>query len=94
MNLVEYGRKVDGFTNPILVAYGVVQLLGGILLVITKTRIIGAILVASTFLISAVVLVMAGNFPVTFITLICVLMLGLIIIQSFIKASQETTETQ
>ena|SRR3989338_4820509 len=90
---VEFFGKY-GFTNPILIAYGVVQLLGGILLVLPKTRIIGAILVAITFLISAVVLVMAGNIPVAIITLICVLLLGFIIKQSLNKATQQPTETQ
>ena len=90
---VEFFGKY-GFTNPILIAYGAVQLLGGILLVLPKSRIIGAALVAITFLISAVVLVMEGNIPVTIITLICVLLLGVIIKQSLNKTTQQPTETQ
>ncbi len=83
-----------GFTNSILIAYGVVQLFGGILLVLPKTRIAGAILVAISFLISAVVLAMEGNVPVTIVTLVCVLLLGFIIQQSLIRAAPPPTETQ
>ena len=54
---VEFFGKY-GFTNSILIAYGAVQLLGGILLALPKSRIIGATLVAITFLVSAVVLIM------------------------------------
>jgi len=81
---VEFFGKY-GFTNSILVTYGVIQLIGGILLISPKTRIFGAILVAITFLISLVVLVMAGNIPVAIITLVCVALLGLIIKQTFDK---------
>jgi len=77
-----------GFTNPILIAYGVVQLLGGVLLALPKTRIIGAVLVAITFLISAVILVMSGNIPVTIITLIFAALLVFIIKQSLNEKNQ------
>lgn len=71
-----------GFTNPILMFYGSVQLLGAMLLILLKTRIIGACLVLITFLISALVLLVAGNIPVTIITLVFVALTGLIIKQS------------
>ena len=80
-----------GFTNPILIAYGAVQLIGGVLLVLPKTRIIGALVVAVTFLVSAVVLVMAGNVPVAIITLICIALLGVIIKQSLNTKSQQSS---
>ena len=83
---VEFFGKY-GFTNPILIIYGVVQLLGGILLALPKTRIIGAIIVAITFLISAVILIMENNIPVTIITLISVFLLGLIIKRSLKKVN-------
>ena len=71
-----------GFTNPILIAYGATQLTGGALLIAPMTRLAGAIIVAITFLISAVVLIMAGNIPVTIFTLIALLMLGVVMKQS------------
>ena len=72
-----------GFTNPILITYGVTQLVGGILLALPKTRIAGALVVAITFLISLVVLVMSGNIPVAIVTSICVAFLAFVIHQSF-----------
>jgi formate/nitrite transporter FocA (FNT family) len=71
-----------GFTHSILIAYGVIQLFGGVLLAFPKTRIAGAIVVAITFLVSLVVLLIAGNIPVAIITLLFVGFLGLIIKQS------------
>lgn len=72
-----------GFTNSILITYGVFQLAGGILLAIPRTRFAGALIVAATFLISLVVLLMAGNFAVAIVTLICIALLVLLINQSF-----------
>ena len=67
-----------GFTNPILIIYGVTQFVGGVLLIFKKTRFTGALIVAVTFLISAVVLLMAGKIIVAIITFIATFMLGFI----------------
>ena len=71
-----------GFTNPNLIVYGISQLVGGVLLAIPKTRVMGAIVVGITFLISATLLIMANNIPFTIITLICVLLLAFIVKKS------------
>lgn len=68
-----------GFSDAILVAYGLVQFIGGVALVFPKTRVIGAIAVAVTFLIAAVVLALSGNVLVTVVTLIFIVLLGLIV---------------
>ena len=68
-----------GFTNPILMAFGAIQIAGGILLGVPKTRIIGACIVAITFLISAVVLLLSDNLPVAGVTLLFVFLLGFVI---------------
>lgn len=78
---VEFFGKY-GFTNSILIAYGIAQLLGGILLLLPKTRFYGAILVAITFLVSFIVLLLSGNIPMAIVTLVFVLLLGFIIKQS------------
>lgn len=80
-----------GFTNPILIAFGITQILGGFLLVMPKTRVIGAVIVAITFLISAVVLIMAGNFPVAILTIFFTLFLGYIIKQPSIDVKHKTS---
>ncbi|WP_293748083.1 DoxX family protein [uncultured Paraglaciecola sp.] len=74
-----------GFTNPILIVFGTIQLFGGALLAIPKTRVIGAAIIAITFLISAVILVMASNVPMAIVTLVCIVLLGFIIKQSVNK---------
>lgn len=68
-----FGRY--GFSNPMLVAFGAAQLIGGVLLPFRKTRFTGAAIVASTFLVSLVILVMDGNIPVSVITAIATLLL-------------------
>ena len=76
-----FGRY--GFSNQILVAYGVVQLIGGVLLPFNKTRFVGAAIVAITFLVSLVVLLMDGNIPVSIATIIMTLLLGVVMKQSW-----------
>jgi hypothetical protein len=75
-----------GFTNPILIAFGAVQLTGGVLLPFRKTRIVGAAIVATTFLISLVVLLMEGNILVSIATIVATLLLGVVM-----KLSWKTT---
>jgi len=79
---VEFFGKY-GFSNPLLLAFGLVQVIGGLLMIFTRTRFAGAALVAITFLISLAVLLMAGNIPVAVVTLIAALLLGVIMKQSW-----------
>jgi glucose-6-phosphate dehydrogenase assembly protein OpcA len=78
-----------GFSNPILIAYGAVQLIGGVLLPFKKTRFVGAAIVAATFLISLVVLLMEGNILVSLATIIATLLLGAVM-----KLSWKTTPSE
>ena len=80
-------REVDffgqyGFSNSMLIAYGSLQLIGGLLLPIRKTRFAGAAIVAITFLVSLVVLLMDGNIPASLVTLVAILLLGVVMKQS------------
>lgn len=59
-----------GFSDPLLIVFGIVQVIGGVLLAIPKTRVIGAIIIAITFVVSALLLFLSGNIPVTIITLV------------------------
>lgn len=77
-----------GFSDPILIGFGLVQVLGGILLLVPKSRIIGALMVAVTFLISAAVLAMSGKLLMAIITTVCIALLGL-----FIKQSGKSKDT-
>jgi hypothetical protein len=75
-----FGRY--GFSTPLLVGYGLVQVIGGFLMVFTRTRFAGAAIVAFTFLISLVLILMEGNLPVGIATVIATLLLGVIMKQS------------
>ncbi len=50
-----------GFSETGLIAYGVSQIVGGLLLIAPKTRLIGAIFLAFNFLVSTVVIYQSGN---------------------------------
>lgn len=78
-----------GFSNPILIAFGATQLLGGLLLPFRKTRFTGAAIVAITFLVSLVLLLLEGNIPVSIITLVAMLLLGMVMKQSWPGAASE-----
>ncbi len=79
-----------GFSNPILIAYGLVQITGGVLMVFRRTRFVGAAIVAITFLISLAVLLMEGNLPVSIATIVATLLLGVILKQSWKTAASES----
>lgn len=79
---VEFFGKY-GFSNPILVTFGLIQLIGGLLLVFSRTRFVGAVVVAITFLVSLVVILMEGNIPVGITTVIATLLLGVVMKQSW-----------
>ncbi len=81
-----------GLTNPILITYGAVQLVGGLLMVFSKTRFVGAILVAITFLISLVVLLMEGNIPVSIVTAIAILLLGVVMKHSWTASAIKSSD--
>ena len=72
-----------GFSNPILITYGLTQLFGGLLMIVAKTRLAGAITVAITFLVSLVLLLIEGNIPVSIITVVATLLLGVVIKQNW-----------
>ena len=77
-----------GFSDPILIGYGLAQLLGGLLLVFAKTRFVGAAIVAITFLVSLALLLIEGNIPVSVITVIATLLLGVVMKQSWRPVAQ------
>jgi hypothetical protein len=67
-----------GFSNAMLIAFGIVQLIGGVLLPLKKTRFVGAAIVAGTFLVSLAVLLMDGNMPMSIVTAVVTLLLFLV----------------
>jgi hypothetical protein len=83
-----FGRY--GFSNPMLIAFGSIQLIGGILMPFRKTRFVGAAIVAITFLVSLVLLLMDGNIPVSIVTAVATLLLGIVMKQSWSGQSAES----
>ena len=77
-----------GFSNPVLFVYGVVQLIGGLLMVFTRARFVGASIVAITFLISLVVILIEGNILAGIATVIATLLLCVIMKQSWQPAAK------
>lgn len=83
-----FGRY--GFSNPTLVAFGLAQVCGGLLMVFRKTRFAGAAIVAITFLISLVFLLIEGNHTVSAATIVAIVLLGVILKQNWKTASSES----
>ena len=75
-----FGRY--GFSNPMLIAFGATQLIGGVLMPFRKTRFVGAAIVAITFLVSLVLLLVDGNMPVSILTAVATLLLGIVMKRS------------
>lgn len=71
-----------GLSTAMIVAFGLVQILGGILLVPPKTRLAGAILAASAFVVSIVLIFVAGNITFGLVSMVPVALAVLIIFQS------------
>ena len=73
----------NGFTSLMLMTFRFVQVLGGLSMVFAKTRFVGAAIVAITFLVSFVMLVFDGNLPVSIVTAIAILLLGVVMKRSW-----------
>lgn len=82
-----FGRY--GFSNAGLMAFGTAQLIGGVLMPFKQSRFVGAAVVAITFLVSLVLLLIDGNISVSLATLLMTLLLGVVMKQSWKKALPE-----
>ncbi|MBT8050224.1 MAG: hypothetical protein KJN61_07435 [Gammaproteobacteria bacterium] len=70
-----------GLSPGLIVLFGLVQILGGLLLVPGKTRIVGAVMAASAFAISAALIFMSGNLSFGLISILPVALAGIVIYQ-------------
>ena len=68
-----------GFSELGLVLFGVVQLLAGLLISFTKSRKIAAITLATTYIVSTLLIFMSGNLPFGVFSLLPVVMCGFVI---------------
>ena len=77
-----------GLGAPVVLAFGVLQLAGALLLVLQKTRFIGAVILDITFTLSVVMIFMAGQIGFALVAVIPVIMAGYIIYDTRISGSQ------
>lgn len=75
-----------GFNDIMLMIFGVIQVIGGVVMIMPKLRTYGAIAVVITFGISLILLILEGNYPVSVVTLIAMALLVLIIKQNHITS--------
>jgi hypothetical protein len=68
-----------GFSGALVIAFGLIQLAGGILLVLPKTRITGVVLAAAAFAVSALLIFFGGNWVFGLLSTIPVALACLII---------------
>jgi hypothetical protein len=68
-----------GFNAEAIMAFGLLQLVAGIMLVFTKTRLVGAALLGVTLLLSSIVIFMAGQIGFGVVSLLPVLMADLVV---------------
>lgn len=65
-----------GLAPAVMIAFGVVQALAGILMLPQKTRVAGSLVAAIMFACSAVMILMSGNLQFGLVALVPVLMAG------------------
>ena len=75
-----------GFNNIMLIIFGVVQVVGGVLMITPKFRTYGATAVIITFGVSLILLILEGNYPVSAVTLIAMALLVFVIKQKHITS--------
>ena len=76
---VEFFHATIGMNTVAVVGLGVLQALSGLLLIFTRTRLAGALLLDITLLFSAVVVFLSGNIPFGLISLVPVVLTSLLI---------------
>jgi len=72
-----------GFTNTLTIFFGIMQVLGGILLLVPLTRPYGSLVTAAGFALSAALLFVSGNVAFASISLLPFLLAGFIAYTSF-----------
>ena len=76
---MEFFQDEMGYSANTIILFGVTQLAAGILLVFGKTRTTGAIILETTFCISALIVFMAGKIGFGFFSILPVVMAGIVI---------------
>lgn len=81
-----------GFSNATTIAFGFLQSIGGILMVVPVTRAAAALVCAAGFALSAGLLLLIGNFTFGSVSLVPVLLCMFVAYRSFTGQSSSETE--
>jgi hypothetical protein len=71
-----------GLSLTMIVIFGVFQIIAGVLLALPKTRFVGAVIATMGFLASALMILISGNYPFAVISMLPVLSVGYIALDS------------
>lgn len=71
--------KGVGFSQTLLILFGIIQLIGGILLILKKMRKIGASVIAITFFASTILIFLSGKIVFGFFSILPILLAVVII---------------
>ena len=69
-----------GFSDTLIILFGVAHLTGGILLILPKMRKLGALIMVVTFCISTIIIFISGTIAFGFFSILPILMAGIVII--------------
>ena len=71
-----------GLSNTMIFIFGAIQIVGGILLAIPKSKMVGSVTVIIAFLVSAILVFVSGNFTFGIVSMLPVVITGFIIYQT------------
>jgi len=71
-----------GLSSALIVVFGLIQIAGGLLLALKKTRMLGAILVMSALVVSAALIFVGGDLQFGLFSLVPIALTGVIIYQA------------
>jgi len=75
---MEFLRSFN-LSNAMIIAFGIVQIAGGVLLAPSKTRVVGAVLALLAFVVSAILIFVSGNSVFGLLSMIPVALTALIV---------------
>lgn len=78
-----------GLGTLVVVAFGILQFVGALLLPFKKTRLVGAVILDVTFTLSVVMILMTGQIGFALVSVIPVIMAGYIIYDTRVSGSQK-----
>lgn len=85
---MEFLRSV-GLSESLIMVFGLIQIAGGVLLMTQKTRLIGAVLAASAFVLSTILIFIGGNIEFGLFSILPIVLAGIVICQCVRVTSNE-----